>query len=63
MAADAGYGHQAYVTLVTNDAYVLGALVLGHSLRRTQTERVLVCMVTTGVSDLQRYGSALPLPS
>eukprot|EP00045_Choanoeca_perplexa_P003976 m.34706 g.34706 ORF g.34706 m.34706 type:complete len:349 (+) comp12333_c0_seq1:120-1166(+) len=55
MAADAGHNQQAYVTLVTNDAYVLGALVLGHSLRRTHTERVLVCMVTDGVSDLQRY--------
>eukprot|EP00730_Choanoeca_flexa_P003877 TRINITY_DN11531_c1_g1_i6.p1 TRINITY_DN11531_c1_g1~~TRINITY_DN11531_c1_g1_i6.p1 ORF type:complete len:350 (+),score=93.54 TRINITY_DN11531_c1_g1_i6:85-1134(+) len=55
MATAAAVQRQAYVTLVTNDAYVIGALVLGHSLRRTQTERVLVCLVTDGVSDLQKY--------
>ena len=37
---------EAYVTLVTSDSYVVGALVLGHSLRRVGTTRRLVCMVT-----------------
>ncbi|KHJ41763.1 glycosyltransferase, family 8 [Trichuris suis] len=41
---------QAWVTLVTNDSYGLGALVLGHSLRKTKTRRVLHCMVAPGVS-------------
>ena len=32
--------------MVTSDSYVVGALVLGHSLRRAGTTRRLVCMVT-----------------
>lgn len=39
--------NEAYVTLVTSDAYVVGALVLAHSLRRTGTTRRLVCLVTS----------------
>lgn len=41
---------EAYVTLATNDSYALGALVLGHSLRQTNTTRQLLVMVTSGVS-------------
>ncbi|KAJ1741957.1 glycogenin glucosyltransferase [Coemansia sp. RSA 1821] len=36
----------AYITLVTSDAYVDGALVLLHSLRRTLTPHSILCLVT-----------------
>ncbi|KAJ2851243.1 glycogenin glucosyltransferase [Coemansia brasiliensis] len=36
----------AYVTLVTSDVYVDGALVLLHSLRRTLTPHSILCLVT-----------------
>lgn len=45
---------QAYVTLATNDSYAIGALVLGHSLRNSGTNRTLVVMVTEDVSDVFR---------
>lgn len=45
---------QAFVTLATNDAYCLGALVLAHSLRRVNTSRQLVIMVTDAVSPSMR---------
>jgi glycogenin glucosyltransferase len=41
---------QAYVTLATNDSYALGALVLGHALRRTKTSRSLCVMISSSVS-------------
>ncbi|XP_076340717.1 glycogenin-1-like isoform X2 [Tachypleus tridentatus] len=41
---------EAFVTLATDDNYSLGALVLGHSLRKVQTSRSLVILVTVGVS-------------
>jgi alpha-N-acetylglucosamine transferase len=41
---------EAYVTLATNDQYATGALVLLHSLRKTNTDRQVVIMVTDGVS-------------
>ena len=37
---------QAWVTLATNDSYALGALVLASSLKRTNTARKIVVMVT-----------------
>ena len=37
---------QAWVTLATNDSYALGALVMASSLRRTNTARKIVVMVT-----------------
>ncbi|CAH1780810.1 unnamed protein product, partial [Owenia fusiformis] len=45
---------EAFVTLTTNDTYSLGCLVLGNSLRRAETNRVLVVMVTDGVSSSMR---------
>lgn len=45
---------EAYVTLVTNDSYALGALVLAASLRVTSTTRDLVVMVTSHVSEHMR---------
>jgi len=39
------------VSLTTNDQYGLGAYVLGKSLRRTNTTKKLVLMVTDGVSE------------
>lgn len=45
----------AWVTLATNDSYSLGALVLGHSLRRVDTPHDLVVLVTPGVSASMRY--------
>ena len=41
---------EAFVTLVTSNIYALGALVLSSSLRRSQTTRRLVVMLTAGVS-------------
>lgn len=41
---------QAFVTLVTTDSYVLGALVLAHSLRKSKTTKHLVCLTTTNIS-------------
>ena len=41
---------QAYFTLVQNDPWVIGALVLGHSLRRTNTSAVLVCQAGPDVT-------------
>jgi len=45
----------AWVTLATNDAYSLGALVLAHSLHRVGTKYELACMVTPGVTAIMRY--------
>lgn len=45
----------AWVTLATNDAYSLGALVLAHSLRRVGTKHELACLVTPGVTATMRY--------
>lgn len=45
---------QAWVTLATNDSYGLGALVLGRSLKRVNTTRKLLVMVTPGVSGPMR---------
>lgn len=47
----------AWVTLATNDAYSLGALVLAHSLRRVGTKYELACLVTPGVTAAMRYRS------
>lgn len=47
-------GGFAWVTLATNDSYSLGALVLGHSLRRVGTPHDLVVLVTPGVSAAMR---------
>ncbi|CAI8007718.1 Glycogenin-1 [Geodia barretti] len=43
-------GQEAYVTLVTNDNYALGALALGRSLRDTLTTRRLSLLITDEVS-------------
>lgn len=37
---------QCWMTLVTTDGYVVGALVLAHSLRQTGTQRPIVCLCT-----------------
>lgn len=42
---------RAYFTLVENEPWVVGALVLGHSLRRTKTNAVLVCQIGPEVTD------------
>ncbi|XP_018313840.1 protein split ends isoform X1 [Mycetomoellerius zeteki] len=47
-------GGYAWVTLATNDAYSLGALVLAHSLRRVGTKHELACLVTPGVTATMR---------
>ncbi|XP_071566291.1 uncharacterized protein Gyg isoform X2 [Temnothorax nylanderi] len=47
-------GGYAWVTLATNDAYSLGALVLAHSLRRVGTRHDLACLVTPGVTATMR---------
>eukprot|EP00088_Acartia_fossae_P034971 TRINITY_DN35968_c0_g1_i1.p1 TRINITY_DN35968_c0_g1~~TRINITY_DN35968_c0_g1_i1.p1 ORF type:complete len:330 (-),score=98.77 TRINITY_DN35968_c0_g1_i1:325-1314(-) len=45
---------EAWVTLSTNDSYSVGALTLAASLRRVNTTRKLVCMVTEGVGEGMR---------
>uniref|UniRef100_A0A8C5LZH1 glycogenin glucosyltransferase n=1 Tax=Leptobrachium leishanense TaxID=445787 RepID=A0A8C5LZH1_9ANUR len=45
---------QAFVTLVTNDIYCQGALVLGKSLRNHNTSRQLVIMITSQVTSRMR---------
>ncbi|XP_029167749.1 protein MLP1 homolog isoform X1 [Nylanderia fulva] len=47
-------GGYAWVTLATNDAYSLGALVLAHSLRRVGTKYELACLITPGVTEPMR---------
>merc|ERR1719198_1606890 len=42
---------QSYVTLVTNEHYLKGGLVLGQSLRDSNTNRNLTCMVTSELSE------------
>ena len=42
---------EAWVTLATNDSYALGALTLAHSLKRVQTNKSLVVMITSEVSE------------
>ncbi|XP_055838418.1 glycogenin-1-like isoform X2 [Episyrphus balteatus] len=44
----------AWVTLTTNDAYSLGAMVLAHSLKRVGTVHDLVVMITPTVSEAMR---------
>lgn len=41
---------EAWVTLATNDSYAVGALTLAHSLKRVQTTRKVVIMITEEVS-------------
>jgi len=41
---------ESYVTLATNDYYVMGALTLAQSLRNTNTNRSLTILITNGVS-------------
>ncbi|KAE8707799.1 Inositol phosphorylceramide glucuronosyltransferase 1 [Hibiscus syriacus] len=45
---------QAYVTLLFGDEYVLGARVLGKSIRDTGTTKDMVALVTNGVSDYSK---------
>ena len=46
---------KAFVTLATTDAYALGALVLGRSLRRVGTANQLCVMVTNNLSQNVRW--------
>ncbi|KAF8932978.1 hypothetical protein BGZ52_008917 [Haplosporangium bisporale] len=41
---------EAYITLLTNNNYASGALVLGHSLRAAQTTKQLAILITAAVS-------------
>lgn len=43
-------GQHAFVTMVTSDSYVAGALVLAHSLREAGTTYPIECIVTSNVS-------------
>ena len=42
---------EAWVTLVTNDNYAVGALTLAASLKRVKSTKKLVIMITNTVSD------------
>uniref|UniRef100_A0A646QIE1 glycogenin glucosyltransferase n=1 Tax=Hemiscolopendra marginata TaxID=943146 RepID=A0A646QIE1_9MYRI len=46
--------NEAWVTLATNDSYAVGALVLGHSLRRASTNRQLAVIITPDVTQGMR---------
>ncbi|XP_031554966.1 glycogenin-1-like isoform X2 [Actinia tenebrosa] len=46
--------NEAFVSLVTNNSYANGALVLGYSLRRVNTTRKLALLVTNQVTDPMR---------
>lgn len=45
---------EAFVSLVTNNSYANGALVLGYSLRRVNTTRKLVLLVAKEVLEPTR---------
>ena len=45
---------EAWVTLATNDSYSVGALTLAHSLRRVQTNKKVVIMITEEVGDTMK---------
>ena len=42
---------EAWVTLVTNDNYALGALTLAASLRRVKSKKKMVIMITSTLSN------------
>ncbi|XP_065220740.1 uncharacterized protein Gyg isoform X2 [Planococcus citri] len=46
--------NKAWVTLVTNDTYALGALVLAHSLKKVNTAHKLVVLVSSNVTFAMR---------
>lgn len=54
-AAASGVVDEAFVTLVTTDSYTRGACVLGHSLRKTRTTKLLVVVVTPKVGSDSRF--------
>jgi len=45
---------EAFVTLVTNDTYALGALVLANTLRSVKTTKQIAVLITPGVTDKMR---------
>lgn len=45
-----GSSKEAYVTLLYGDEFLLGVRVLGKSIRDTKTTRVMVVLVSDGVS-------------
>ena len=47
-------GRRAYFTIVKNEEWVIGAVVLGHSLRKSEAEATLVCQVGADVSSESR---------
>jgi len=47
---DPRHSKEGYVTLVTNDNYAMGAMILGTSLRLSKTNRRLICMISEQVS-------------
>lgn len=50
-----GIVNQAYVTMVTSDSYVIGALVLAHSLRKLHTPKHIVCLITSSISTDKKF--------
>lgn len=54
LAGAAATTEEAYVTLLYGDEFVLGARVLGKSLRDTGTRRDMVVLVSDGVSEYSR---------
>ena len=46
----ASINKESYVTLATNDSYVMGALTLAQSLHNVNTTRALSILITNDVS-------------
>ncbi len=56
---------EAYFTMITTKDYIVGALVMAHSLRRSGTSRPILCMVTRNIGnqdlDALRAGGMTPI--
>ena len=56
---------EAYVTMVTTKDYIIGALVMAHSLRGSGSTRPILCMVTKNMIDVDlaalRSGGLTPV--
>ena len=48
------YSNRAYFTIIENEEWVIGAVVLGYSLRKSKARAVLVCQVGVDVSNESR---------
>jgi alpha-N-acetylglucosamine transferase len=56
---------EAYITMITTKDYIIGALVMAHSLKGSGTTRPILCMVTRNMDledlDALRAGGLIPV--